>query len=132
LRVLKIPGPFIDYHPSIENERKLEEHMRKIEEESVARSEEGPVKPPAGEFGIYNTPCRIDSRFRYRHHKRIQESRTTAASMDTRPDSAVFMEAVRVEFVKASNSVATPTKTRPFRRLTLGDISPELGKLWND
>lgn len=138
-RVLKIPGPFIDYRPNIEDEGNLEQHLRKTEEESIGRSEaaqsaEGAVRLLDGESGTYYSPYRMDARFRYRHHKRIQESRTTAASMDTRPDSAVFMEAVKVEFVKASTSVkeSLPAKTRSFRRLTLGDISPELGKLWDD
>jgi hypothetical protein len=144
---VKIPGAFIDYHPSLEDSMKLEEHARKIELESIASIRNalkvsGPVRLPSGECEKHYTPNTLDSRTRYRHHKYVEPSTTTFLSLDSHPDSAVCMEAVQVEMMKVeivkpskSGKQARGKKRRRkghFKRLSIGDISPELGLVWDE
>lgn len=134
---VKILGGFIDYHPSLESQMRLDEHARKIERESIARivaaqKAKGHVRLPAGEFEKHYTPNSMDSRARCRQHRPVHPSTAMFQSMDTYPDSAVCMEAVKIEFVKLSESAHKKGKTKHFRRLTLGGVSPELGILWDD
>jgi hypothetical protein len=125
-RDIRIPGAYIDRF-SFEAERRLEEHMRMIEVGAVARRKsqhtKGP-KPPSGLLADANqkhhAPKAIDSRSRYKDQRPLQRSSTTAEMRNSRPDSTVVLEATKVEYAKG----------RPLRRLSLGDISGDLGKMW--
>ena len=123
---VKIPGAYIEYGRSLDHELKLEAHARKIEVESIARSEskrepKTPVRTPVGDFEKRYAPNPVDSRSRYRGKTPFAlRSQIAASSKNSRPDSTQLMEAVQVEYVKV----------KPLRRLSLGEISPGLGKLW--
>jgi hypothetical protein len=125
-RDIRIPGAYID-RSSLEAERRLEEHMRVIEVEAVARSKSQNTKGPEHAPGFltdanqrHHAPKANDSRSRYKEQRPLQRSITTAEVRNSRPDSTVVLEATKVEYVKG----------RPLRRLSLGDISGDLGKMW--
>jgi hypothetical protein len=125
-RDIRIPGAYIDRF-SFEAERRLEEHMRMIEVEAVARRKSQNTKGPEHPPGLltdanqrHHAPKAIDSRSRYKDQRPLQRSSTTAEMRNSRPDSTVVLEATKVEYVKG----------RPLRRLSLGDISGDLGKMW--
>ena len=108
-----------------------------IEQEMVnritaERKAKGPVRLPAGEFEKHYTPQILDSRSRYRQHDPVQPSSIKFQSTDTYPDPVFCMEAVKVEDVKPSKTGHKNGESKHFRRLTLGDISPEFEILWDD
>jgi hypothetical protein len=128
---VKIPGAYIDYQPGLENLKKAIEPVQPPEPRQSKPQQQPPVRMPSGEFEMRYAPSALDSRSRYRQHKRFQPSSAYSGS-----DSAVFMDAVKVQYVKPSKSI-TPVRDKPnstgmrrFKPLTLGDISPELGIFW--
>ena len=116
---------------------KIEELARIIEQESKVRIQaaskpKGPARLPAGEFEKHYGVVLLDSRARYRPK---QDQPSGVISAETCADPIVIQQAMKVEHVKPSKSggnVRGKKRAKQFRRLTLGDISPELGKLWDD
>ena len=135
---VKIPGAFIDYsHPSLDDPTKLEEHTKKTGQDSIDMNPNdqkisGSKNHPAGDFEKYYTPSTLDSRNRYRQHNRMQLSDATSLSVA----STFFREAFKVGIVKPTKSEQQKRGKRGkighFRRLTVGDISPELGIIWDE
>jgi len=110
---LRIPGAYVDsFH-----ERALDDHLRKIEVD-IHRRQSQQGRKPLGSVKEPNTkhPRSGNSR-RYQEKPALRES---ISAPTVRPDSTLVMEAVKVEYVKGG----------PLRRLSLGDISSEFGKMW--
>ena len=142
---VKIPGAFMIYPDSdseMVNGNRVEEHARKIEIESICRSlshttlnakpkPKPPIRHPSGEFESMYLANVLNSRSRYRGRRpvptrslTVNETVSVGVNMDgDRPqrDSTQLLRAVEMEI----------TKVKPLRRLSLGDISEGLRRLWD-
>jgi len=107
---MEIPGAYLDFRPSLEHERKLEEHVRKIEGEFIVQD----VENTSGQFDERCMPNLVDSLSRYREQRpRLQGPREMPRPKNVSQDSTEPEEASQVEY----------TKIGPLRRLSLGEIS---------
>ncbi|KAG0646591.1 hypothetical protein D0Z07_7373 [Hyphodiscus hymeniophilus] len=139
---VRIPGPFTDYyHPSLEDRMVLEEHARMMEMESNVRiqgaqTNNGLVRLPSGEFEKHYTPNTLDSRTRYRQQHKAQPSDHTPQSMDNDSNSVVSTKAVKIEQVKHSTSSSSVRgdgrNLGHLRPLTISNVSPEWGMIWDE
>lgn len=76
--------------------------------------------PAVDETEKCSPPIRVDSKSRYRGQKSfVHRAQTTIGATQVRPATSHLAEPVRDDFVKVT----------PFRRLSLGDISPGLGNI---
>jgi len=115
---IKIPGAHLDLRPSLEHERKLEEHVRKIEGECVVRDKSNvtpdPVEIPSGEFDERCMPNPVDSPSRHREQRpRVHGPREMPRPKNMSGDSTQLEATPQIEYVKIE----------PLRRLSLGEIS---------
>lgn len=123
---VKVPGAYTNYRLSLNDERRLEDHAKKIEAHSMAsvrsRSQKqrpkAPTRLPSGEAEKRNTSSsRVDSRSRYRETRpTIKRAHTVKDSLDLRSNPTRVHETKRAETIRV----------KPFRRLSLGDISHDL------
>jgi hypothetical protein len=118
---IKVPGAFIDYRPSFEDEKKLEEHARKILEGIKSRPQnvgDNPRSSPS----IGGSP--VDPRSRYREQRPgLQRASSTTVA------------ARRKEVNTAARSHVRDNRTgrvKPLRRLTLADVSPKLDGIFDE
>jgi hypothetical protein len=121
---IKAPGTFIDYRSSPNDERKLEEHAKKIKSESVARDlnelkSKGIMRVPAGPFELLYSLNSLNSKARHQKQRPAANTCHSIAGVHKRHDPREMRSAVDVGYVK----------TKPRRRLSLGDISSSLGEI---
>ncbi|KAM3087529.1 hypothetical protein ACMFMG_001611 [Clarireedia jacksonii] len=123
---IKIPGAFVD--DSEDNEKILEEHAKKIEASifraSKRRSRSPPKslqksRTPGAEIPKLYLPTPGGPRDKPFKRRPFFPRSNSGIPRDGR-DTAQLLEAVKVEY----------TKVKPLRRLSLGDVSPGLGKIW--
>jgi hypothetical protein len=118
---IKVPGAFVEYRISVDNERKLEEHAKKIDAEfaAIAKKEQKkrPVRLPSGPFEQLYSSNPLDSRTRY------HEQRQNAAES--------HHQRRKHESVQARNH-SKINKVKPLRRLSLEDFSSDMGSMFGE
>jgi hypothetical protein len=123
---IKIPGAFVD--DSEDNDKILEGHAKKIEASifraSNIRSRSPPKslqksRAPGAEVPRLYIPTPTGPRDKPFKRRPFFPRSNTGIPRDGR-DSAQLLDAVKVEY----------TKVKPLRRLSLGDVTPGLGKIW--
>ncbi|PQE24194.1 s-adenosylmethionine decarboxylase proenzyme protein [Rutstroemia sp. NJR-2017a BVV2] len=124
---IKIPGAFID--DSEDSDKLLEEHAKKIEASifraSKGRSRSPPKslqksKAPAAEVPKLYIPTPAGPRDKPFKRRPFFPRSNSGIPREGR-DSAQLLDAVKVEY----------TKVKPLRRLSLGEVTPGLGKIWD-
>ncbi|KAH8649631.1 hypothetical protein BGZ60DRAFT_550991 [Tricladium varicosporioides] len=133
---IRIPGPYLDYRLSMDAERNLEEHARKIEAISISRSETGrelkPRPPPKDPVSVEKrkpvrkverreSPREVERKSSYRESQPLPRGlQRTTGEKDVRPHTSKEMRVSKTELQPSE-----------FRRLSLGDISSGFGKLFD-
>lgn len=115
---IRVPGAYVDFRPSLEHERNMDEQMQKIEAEYVSQipgkrsQSKFPKRRPLG--GVENkcSMTRVDSRARYREQRPLHQARSTTDL------GGQLQEDPEVDDGSSQG--------KSFRRLSLGDISFEL------
>jgi hypothetical protein len=124
---IKIPGAFVD--DSEDSDKILEEHAKKIEASifraSKGRSRSPPKslqksKAPGAEVPKLYIPTPAGPRDKPFKRRPFFPRSNSGMPRDGR-DSAQLLDAVKVEY----------TKVKPLRRLSLGEVTPGLGKIWD-
>ncbi|PQE33757.1 S-adenosylmethionine decarboxylase proenzyme protein [Rutstroemia sp. NJR-2017a WRK4] len=124
---IKIPGAFVD--DSEDSDKILEEHAKKIEASifraSKGRSRSPPKslqksKAPGAEVPKLYIPTPAGPRDKPFKRRPFFPRSNSGIPRDGR-DSAQLLDAVKVEY----------TKVKPLRRLSLGEVTPGLGKIWD-
>lgn len=122
------PGSHINDRPGFDYEERLDEYVRKIEVEYVTRSQSKRNQHPStvgkrqpGNFErLSPPPTRVDSKARYRERKPSRVASSPAKPVaKIRPGTAHPTGSGKVD----------PVTPKPFRRLSLGDLSSGLGNL---
>lgn len=117
---IRVPGAYVDFRPSLEHERNMDEQMQKIEAEYVSRIPSKrslsrcPNRRPVGGVKPKSYMTRVDSRARYREQRPKHRARSTTDL------GGQLQEDLEVEVGSSQG--------KSFRRLSLGDISFELAR----
>lgn len=127
---IKVPGAYIDFRLSFEVEQSLEEHAKKIESMSVARSESDgglkPLLPPEQKYlEKVEVPTPVDSKLRFR------EKRPTVPPLQTKTENPIARPHTAKPPSTPLGKENLSARDRRFKRLSLGDMIVDFDRVFD-